>query len=43
MINAGVWKGAGRKKPRKGIGVFGRIIRCEMAKGGGGGVRNQFG
>jgi hypothetical protein len=33
----------GRKQPRKGLGVFGRIIRCVMGKRWKGGVRNQFG
>jgi len=28
--------GAGRKKPRKGLGVFGRIIRFVKGKGGSG-------
>jgi hypothetical protein len=34
--------GAGRKRPQKGLGVFGRIIRCVMGKAGRGGLRNQF-
>jgi hypothetical protein len=33
----------GRKQPRNGLGVFGRIIRCVMGTGWRGGVRNQFG
>jgi len=34
LEGGGVGGGAGRKKPRKGLCVFGRIIRCVMGKGG---------